>query len=182
MPAERQLGSYNGPTRTIPLGGGSPAVNLGDTSAALDEHGEPLRWDQRGNGDPRVVAGYTDLGAFERQAFADLTIDTVEDSGLRGCSPSGPPDCSLRGAIELANSSPEADTITFDARRLPPQALLKLSRPLPEITSDLTLDAGESRSVTLLGDGRELLRTSATASLQLLGIEIETCGEVPPNG
>ncbi len=50
---------------------------MGDNGAAVDEHGEPLRWDQRGNGDPRFVAGITDVGAFERQAFALLVVDTI---------------------------------------------------------------------------------------------------------
>ncbi|TVP86264.1 MAG: hypothetical protein EA347_09250, partial [Thioalkalivibrio sp.] len=64
---EDRLGYYNGPTPTLPISGASPVVNMGSNAAALNARGETLRWDQRGNGDPRFASGFTDIGAFERQ-------------------------------------------------------------------------------------------------------------------
>lgn len=104
---------YNGPTQTFALGGGSPAVNLGNNAAAVDETGQPLVWDQRGNGDPRFVAGYADLGAFELQDFPDLVVDTVVDTGLRGCTPAGQADCPLRAAVELAAATTRPAHVRF---------------------------------------------------------------------
>ena len=157
-----QLGRYNGPTPTLPLGGASPAINLGDNASALDENGKPLRWDQRGNGDPRFVAGFTDIGAFEYQAFPVLHVNLYDDSELRACTQSGTANCSLRGAIMLANAMSQPAVITFDPRVFSERRTITLTRPLPEVTADLTLDASATGGVTLTGEFARLRTTPAT--------------------
>lgn len=167
------LGGFNGPTMTIPLGGGSPAINLGDNASAVDEYGLPLVWDQRGNGDPRFVAGYTDIGAFEHQRFPDLTVDTPEDNGLRGCSRAGRGDCPLRGAIELANATPEPDVITFDRGVFGEGGTLVLDLPLPAVTAPLTLDAGDAGVVEVrLSDGTVALPVAPGVEVVLVGVTL----------
>ncbi|MBX7105048.1 MAG: hypothetical protein K1X57_13265 [Gemmataceae bacterium] len=52
------LGNYGGPTQTVALFTGSPAVNAGANPGGLT-------FDQRGAGFPRVVGGTIDIGAFE---------------------------------------------------------------------------------------------------------------------
>ncbi|MFO0808470.1 MAG: choice-of-anchor Q domain-containing protein [Gemmataceae bacterium] len=52
------LASNGGPTQTVALGVGSPAVNAGANNASLS-------FDQRGTGFPRVVGAAADIGAFE---------------------------------------------------------------------------------------------------------------------
>jgi predicted outer membrane repeat protein len=155
------LGYYNGPTMTFPLRGGSPAINLGDNSAAVDPGGQPLAWDQRGNGDPRVVAGYTDIGAFEYQAFPSLVVDTVQDTDLRACTAAGAADCPLRGAIELANATGNTCVITFDPRVFTEARILHFRRPLPEVTVPLTLNARGTTIVTLAGTGGDRVLCTA---------------------
>src|SRR5690606_20606145 len=72
------LQSNGGPTETMALQLGSPAVNVGDNSflaesaftPPIDFNGDGdtydvLDTDQRGTGFPRVVNGLVDLGAFE---------------------------------------------------------------------------------------------------------------------
>jgi len=143
------LGDFNGPVPTMPLGGGSLAINLGDNAAALDEDGTRLHWDQRGNGDPRVVAGFSDIGAFETQAFPMLQVDTFEDREWRACTAAGVGDCSLRGAVMLANVSDRSRVITFDPRLFAEPRVIVLDRPLPGLAEDLSLDAGGTAGVTL---------------------------------
>ena len=161
------LGSYNGPTPTLPLGGGSPAINMGDNASAVDEHGVPLKWDQRGNGDPRFVGGITDIGAYERQELPALVIDTLEDTEMRACSRTARGDCSLRGAVNLVNAAGNPAVITFDPKVFSVPRTLELSRALPDVGVDLRIDARKTAGVKVsarriglreLADGRLTLQ------------------------
>ncbi len=169
-PVLEGLDYYNGPAQTLPLRSGSPAINLGNNEAAVDENGEPLVWDQRGNGDPRFVAGFTDIGAFEHQAFPDFTVDTLDDVGLRACTAAKQGDCPLRAAIELANATEEPDVITFDPAVFDGVVTLQLADQLPEVTSDLTLDASGAGRVTIEGVGE--IRTGDGADLSLIDVDV----------
>ncbi len=55
------LADNGGPTLTIALLPGSPAIDAGDNTDAPE-------WDQRGPGFPRIVNGTIDIGAFEVQS------------------------------------------------------------------------------------------------------------------
>ena len=78
------LADNGGPTQTIALLAGSPAIDAGKNSLAVDPQGDPLTTDQRGTGFPRIVNGTVDIGAFERPVvlagptvyIVDLTSDT----------------------------------------------------------------------------------------------------------
>ncbi|MCB1204664.1 MAG: choice-of-anchor D domain-containing protein, partial [Verrucomicrobiae bacterium] len=66
------LSDHGGPTLTIALKAGGPAVDSGDNALALDANNVPLATDQRGTGFDRIVqsllasaAPTVDLGAFE---------------------------------------------------------------------------------------------------------------------
>ena len=63
------LGYYGGPTRTIPLLSGSPAIDAGNPSGCTDGLGHLLRTDQRGlpRPDTEDKSG-CDMGAYERQS------------------------------------------------------------------------------------------------------------------
>ena len=62
------LGYYGGPTPTIPLLSGSPAVDAGNPSGCTDGLGNLLKTDQRGAPRPDLEdTGGCDIGAFERQ-------------------------------------------------------------------------------------------------------------------
>src|SRR6516165_3110011 len=54
------LQNNGGPTLTMALQCGSPAIDAGDNTNAPD-------WDQRGEGFPRIVNGIIDIGAYEVQ-------------------------------------------------------------------------------------------------------------------
>lgn len=63
------LGSYGGPTQTIPLLSGSPAIDAGDPTGCFDSLGHLLKTDQRGMARPdkEDVSG-CDMGAYEHQS------------------------------------------------------------------------------------------------------------------
>ena len=166
------LGQYNGPTRTLPLDAASPAVNVGSNAAALDEHGEPLQWDQRGNGDPRDAAGITDLGAFEVQSPTALRVDRADDVDRRACSQLAG-DCSLRGAWHLANAGRLEPVIRFAADAGLQGAVVRLLDPLPPVQVELLIDGSDVPGLHLqLTDCQALarlaLRVEVTA-LELMG-------------
>jgi hypothetical protein len=64
-----QLGYYGGPTQTIPLLSGSPAIDGGRPSGCTDGQGHLLTTDQRGTPRPdKEDTGGCDMGAYERQS------------------------------------------------------------------------------------------------------------------
>lgn len=61
------LEDNGGPTLTHALLPGSPAIDSGSNSLAVDAVGSPLNTDQRGTGFLRIVNNTVDMGAFEFQ-------------------------------------------------------------------------------------------------------------------
>jgi hypothetical protein len=63
------LGSNGGPTPTIPLLTGSPAIDTGNPSGCTDGRGHLLNTDQRGMPRPdKEDTGGCDIGAYESQS------------------------------------------------------------------------------------------------------------------
>jgi predicted outer membrane repeat protein len=59
------LANNGGPTLTFAVLPGSPALDAGDNSLAVDQDANPLTTDQRGAGFPRLLGGAVDIGAYE---------------------------------------------------------------------------------------------------------------------
>ena len=74
------VGSYGGPTQTIPLLPGSPAIDSGSVALAVGPTGQPLTTDQRGPGYPRTDNGTVDMGALEVQDTATALASSVNPS------------------------------------------------------------------------------------------------------
>jgi hypothetical protein len=63
------LGFYGGPTETIPLLSGSPAIDAGNPNGCTDSNGILLKTDQRGKPRPNIEdTGGCDMGSYERQS------------------------------------------------------------------------------------------------------------------
>ena len=76
------LANNGGPTQTIALLAGSPAIGAGSVALAVDANGNPLTTDQTGN--PRITNGYVDIGAYEVQSnptAPSTPIDLVATAG-----------------------------------------------------------------------------------------------------
>jgi MBG domain (YGX type)/Right handed beta helix region len=75
------LAKNGGPTLTMALLPGSPAINAGSNALAVDPTtGQPLPYDQRGPGFPRIVGKSVDIGAYE---FSRLS-QTIQFGPLAG--------------------------------------------------------------------------------------------------
>ena len=75
------LADNGGPTLTHALLPGSPAINAGDNSLAVDADGNPLLTDQRGDGFDRIQSGTVDLGATEVVPVPPVVTNIVRDEG-----------------------------------------------------------------------------------------------------
>jgi len=71
------LQDNGGPTQTIALMPGSPAINAGNNALAVDAYGNPLEFDQRGPGFYRFV-GTVDIGAFENQQPVAAMLASIQ--------------------------------------------------------------------------------------------------------
>ncbi|MFI5458751.1 MAG: choice-of-anchor Q domain-containing protein [Isosphaerales bacterium] len=80
IPLDPKLGPLadnGGPTQTMALLAGSPAIDAGSNGLAVDPTtGQPLTYDQRGPGFLRVLGNSVDIGAFE--APAPLTVSNLQ--------------------------------------------------------------------------------------------------------
>ena len=125
------LGNYGGPTQTMALLAGSPAIGAGSVAVAVGPDGEPLTTDQRGL--PRTTNGKVDIGAYEVQPkpVVNTTADEITPSDGT---------LSLREALMLVNldGDPDIGPVTFDPNVFKPgvaktitltQEPLELSRP-----------------------------------------------------
>ena len=68
------LANNGGPTQTIDLLPGSPAINPGSVALAVDANGNPLTTDQRGIGYPRIHDGTVDIGALESSDITPVQV------------------------------------------------------------------------------------------------------------
>jgi hypothetical protein len=78
------LANNGGPTETIALLAGSPAIDAGKNSLAVDANGNPLVYDQRGPGFPRIVNSIVDIGAFERALATNTTLKSSANPSVIG--------------------------------------------------------------------------------------------------
>ena len=119
------LGDYGGPTQTVALRTGSPALAHGASGSGIPTT------DQRGF----ARSGAYDVGAFQTQTTAvDFLVTTAADPGELGQQ-------SLRGAIGLADALGGNATITFDTAHAfaTPQTISLTAGPLPDLSANMTI-------------------------------------------
>ena len=105
------LGNYGGPTQTMPLLPGSPAIDAGSNSLSVDANGNPLTTDQRGQ--PRIVNTTVDSGAFESQGFS-LGIASGNNQSVAGNAAFNPVvvNVTANNTLEPVNGGQVAFTVT----------------------------------------------------------------------
>lgn len=142
----------------FPLTSGSRARDAGnnnflsETTTGLDYNGDGdtndiLTTDQAG--ETRVSNSTVDMGAKEFLInFA--VVDRTDDSAVNNCT-AAPNDCSLRGAMTLANSRNGLDVITFDPTVFASATTITLGAALPNITTPMTIDGSGTGGVNISG-------------------------------
>ena len=127
-PGLGDLGYNGGPTQTIPLLPGSPAINSGSVNLAHDPTtDQPLATDQRGPGFPRTVGDTVDIGAVELSPPLAFTVDSFTSTGT-GSGNVG----DLVYCIEQANANPDpaGSVIQFDPTAFAAPRTITLSSTL----------------------------------------------------
>jgi hypothetical protein len=123
------LANNGGPTQTVTLLTGSPAIDMGSNALAVDpSSGQPLAYDQRGPGFPRIVDDNVDIGAFEFQTGFFLVV-TVQPPGsvtagagfgftVTAEDQSGHLDSSFNGTVTVALFNNQQRSRSHPGRRL----------------------------------------------------------------
>jgi CSLREA domain-containing protein len=187
------LADNGGPTSTHALVAGSPAIDL---APPADCSGAPVNGlDQRGVTRPQGAgcdSGAVEFYALTGQAFVvNDTADT--DDGSCEVLVAGISDCTLREAINAANSNPDANDITFD---IPATAngcaaanvctITLAGSQLPAVTTEMTItgngaantiiQASTCNPVTLPGGctpaGNRVIAVTSTGNLTLDGVTV----------
>jgi hypothetical protein len=133
-PIDPKLGSLQnngGPTSTLALLTGSPAIDAGDNTTP------PGVYDQRGPGFPRIANGTIDIGAYELQvSLPTVIVLNTNDSGAG----------SLRQAILDANALPGDKVITFAPGVT---GTINLATVLPDLSTNIDLQGPGSANLSV---------------------------------
>ena len=132
------LGDYGGPTQTMALRTGSPAIGQGTTVAGLTT-------DQRGFA---LDSPRPDIGAFQSNP---LVVNTTSDG-----TGSPPGDLDLRQAVNLANVIGGAATMTFDPTVFAAHQTIRLTAGQLELsdTGGLETITGPAAGLTIDAGGK----------------------------
>ncbi len=180
QPLLAPLADRGGSTLTHALLAGSLAIDSGSNALAVDvtNSNAMLTTDQRGSIFARIMNGTVDMGAYELFT-GPLVVSTTKDEFD---SDFGVTDLSLREAIALANGSPGANTITFDANRTN-GVVFNLSLGQMTITDTITI-SGNAPANTII-DAQQLSRifdiTGAAGDVTLNELTLKN-GRTTDNG
>ena len=167
------LAKNGGPTQAHALLPGSPALNAGNNALLpsdtydLDDDGgiaEPLPFDQRGPGFPRIANTTVDIGAFEGAA---LVVTKISDTNDGTCDA----DCSLREAIAAAMAG---DTILFDTAGIfaSPQVITLSGNELVINFKDLNIVGTGANNLTVSGGALSRVFFIQSATVLLEGLKV----------
>jgi hypothetical protein len=110
------LADNGGSTETIALLPGSPAIGAGSNALAVDPTtGQPLVYDQRGPGFPRIENGTVDIGAFEYPSSAvSLAVVTQPPSSVTTTTGFGVTVAALNSSGDLDSSFDGTVTVALE--------------------------------------------------------------------
>jgi len=169
------LTQTGGPTPTHRLLPGSPAIDMGDSTAVAGVGNVP-EFDQRGSLFTRVFDGLQDtkdridIGAYELQSntfIVDSPIDENDGDTTLG-------NFSLREAIEASNANPLPDTIMFSNSLLFATILqTPMNDPLSMLQAGTPTDMRITDSVDIIGLGQSFLTLDGSIAV------VDASGGIP---
>ena len=158
------LQDNGGPTLTLALQSGSPAIDAGNTPLTTDQRGRVRPFDFAGVANAAGGNG-SDIGAFELnetpQSGANFVVNQITDTDDGVC---GPTDCTLREAINAANGDGDFSEISFDATVFAAKQTITLTLgSLPDFASDVTVSGPTARGagVTVKGANNIIFQTNS---------------------
>jgi hypothetical protein len=170
---DHSWGKHGGPTETIALLPGSPAIDAGSVALAVDPTtGQPLAHDQRGAGYPRTVtvngAPTVDIGAFESPMIGSPTVYTVtntsNDASVAGSLPWAINQANHQGNPGYSPANPAGSQVTF---AIPTSDLgYDASTHSWTITPSSTLELSEE-------DGPEVIQGPGASALTVSGNNLD---------
>ena len=193
------LADNGGGVKTHALIPGSPAIDHGKSfGATADERGQMRPVDEPTIANAAGGDG-SDIGAFEVQPNS-ISVNTAADGDDGACTAIGTGNgCTLREAINAANSTPTSDKIVFDPSVFPSAATgaglspslnppiggtIQLSSGLPVISTYILISGTGARNLTVRGQGTANLYSVFTVAsggtVTLSGLTI-TNGGSPSN-
>ena len=131
------LADNGGPTLTHALLLGSPALNAGSNTLAVDANGASLTTDQRGAGFGRIVGASVDIGAFEAQIGDFQTQTSAATAAMK--NPTSAP-------ATAARSDASSPALVFD------QGIFDQDDSSPKTASNSTVTKADE--LALAGDHR----------------------------
>jgi CSLREA domain-containing protein len=157
------LADNGGASSTFALGVGSPAID----GVTFEAPNSAPATDQRGVTRPQ--GALYDTGAYEsaKQPGPTFVVNSLEDSNDGACDIAPGGNCTLREAINAANSLTGANTISFN---LDGEIGLLSSLPVISDASGLTID-GTGQDVSI-GGGHAVRLLETTASLSLIKLTL----------
>jgi len=175
-------GNNGGPTQTIALLAGSPAINAGSNALAVDPTtGHPLAYDQRGAGFPRIVNGTVDIGAFESPAFRSPTVYTVSstsnDASVAGSLPWAINQANNQGNPGYSPANPAGSQVTFAIPTSDPH--YDASTHSWTITLSSTLELSEEDGPEVVqGPGANALTVSGNHTVEVFLVDGNTAATI----
>jgi CSLREA domain-containing protein len=178
------LKNNGGPTQTIALQPGSPAIDKGKSlGITTDQRGQPRPFDNTAVA-PASGGDDSDIGAFETntglQPGPSLTVTTTNDHNDGGCSPT---DCTLREAIIAAGNLFGDNTIGFAPGVT---GTIQLSGALPDLSTNMSIQGPGALVLTVRrnvgGDYRIFTVTNGTnngPTVTINGLTLSN-GKAPP--
>ncbi|MGI8856293.1 MAG: beta strand repeat-containing protein [Thermomicrobiales bacterium] len=175
------LADNGGPTQTIALLPGSPAIDAGTNAAITNPPftGPPFT-DQRGVGFPRIVDSTVDIGAFESLGSPTYVVRSLGDgtAAAGNCVQGNDANCRLRDAIAQNEANGGGHTITFAAGLTGSIRLTVANGGTLTLARDVTID-GTGATIAVDGNstvGVFAVNSGVTATLSALTIQHGNAG------
>lgn len=167
------LADNGGATLTHALLPGSPAIDAGNSNVSIDQRGALRPFDGNNDGTAEDDIGAFEFGADAPQSAPNYVVNQTADSDDGACTLSN---CTLREAINAANSDGRNSAVTFDTTvfATPQQAITLGGTPLTlysngslNITgpaADVVIDANNQSRIFYVGSFANVRLTGLTIS------------------